>query len=208
MQDVVWKPVVGFEGLYEISSLGEVRSLDKTVTYYDPRWNHQTTRYNKGKLLALTPNLGGYLFVYLRKNGEYHSRYVHRLVAEAFIPNPKNKSNNCVDNLEWVTAKENTQHLTDSEYDWGAHCRGRHLSNEHKRKLSIACKGRSSYVRTAEWREKMSLQKSKPVRCVEAKETYVSVSVAASYYNVTPSAIYRAMSHGYKVGKKWTFVFV
>lgn len=96
----VWKDIKGYEGLYQVSNLGRVRSLN----------------YNKTKTvrtLKLTSNAKGYLQLILHKNGKISSRKVHRLVAEAFIPNPEelpqvnhkdeNKTNNCVDNLEWCT---------------------------------------------------------------------------------------------------------
>lgn len=100
----VYRDVVGYEGLYMVSNLGNVKSL----------------RYqNKKEEKVLTPisHHGGYLIVHL---GAKHIRMVHVLVARAFIKNPNgkkfvnhidgNKHNNCVDNLEWVTAKENVQH--------------------------------------------------------------------------------------------------
>lgn len=91
-----WRPVVGYEGLYEVSNLGRVK-----------RVVHMKTCVKKH----------GYVIVSLFKNGKTKSFSVHRLVAEAFIPNPDGKpqvnhideckTNNCIKNLEWVTAKEN-----------------------------------------------------------------------------------------------------
>ena len=96
----IWKDIQGYEGLYQVSNLGRVRSL-----------NYKKTK--TVKILKLTSNTKGYLQLILHKNGEISSRKVHRLVAEAFIPNPdglpqvnhkdENKQNNCVDNLEWCT---------------------------------------------------------------------------------------------------------
>lgn len=106
----VWKDVVHYEGLYEISNFGRVRNK-KTQ-----KIKVQKSNYNKktGK--------GGYLFVDLWKHNKGRREYVHRLVAMAFIPNPDNKpqvnhkdeikTNNEVSNLEWVTVKENNNYGT------------------------------------------------------------------------------------------------
>ena len=99
-----WTNIKGYEGLYLISDLGNVKSLRNNKT-------------RKEKILRLIRINSGYLIVCLSKNGERKNYYVHRLVAEAFLPNPKNypevnhkdenKSNNCVDNLEWCDRQYN-----------------------------------------------------------------------------------------------------
>ena len=110
-----WKPIKDFEGLYEVSNLGRVRSLDRHV-------KNQGTFVLRGKLLALTADKRGYKHLLLWKNGKSKLGLVHRLVAAAFIPNPcnlpqvnhkdENKGNNNVSNLEWCTAKYNSNYGT------------------------------------------------------------------------------------------------
>lgn len=112
MTALEWRPVVGFEGLYEVSSEGHVRRVGPT----------------KGARVGrcLNPTHGGrgpYYFVTLRRNGRSHSPVVHRLVAAAFIgPCPDGhevnhkdgtKRNNRVENLEYVTRSQNTKHAHD-----------------------------------------------------------------------------------------------
>jgi hypothetical protein len=108
-----WKKINGFEGFYEISSTGKIKSLSRKM------WNG--IRYWKSKEIILKPHLNnrGYYDISLRKNGKRKLIHVHRLVAEAFIPNPKNKkevnhlgkkNDNSIEKLEWVTSKENVQH--------------------------------------------------------------------------------------------------
>lgn len=98
-----WKNIKGTEGLYQISTLGRVKSLRKNIIL-------------KPSIVAKRNNKQGYQIVHIK----YKQYYIHRLVAEAFIPNTKNlpqvnhidgnKLNNNVKNLEWVTAKENIKH--------------------------------------------------------------------------------------------------
>lgn len=112
MEKEVWKPVRGFEGFYEVSNLGKVKSLDVVYVTKNGRMLHR-----KGKTLKPTPIDFGYSTVTLTKNGKYKRFLVHRLVADAFIPNPENKpfvdhiNTDATDyracNLRWVTAKEN-----------------------------------------------------------------------------------------------------
>lgn len=100
-----WKPIVGYEGLYEISNLGRVKNL----------------KFGKEKILKPANNRG-YLRVCLCRDGKGKMLSVHRLVAEAFIPNPmglpevnhkdENKINNCVSNLEWCNRLYNNNYGT------------------------------------------------------------------------------------------------
>lgn len=109
----IWKDIKGFEGLYQISNLGRVRALDRYVK------DRRSKRLVKGHILALRTDKD-YLSVSLWKNNTGHRFKVHRLVIEAFVPNPLNKrctnhkdgnkKNNCADNLEWNTHSENNSH--------------------------------------------------------------------------------------------------
>ena len=107
----MWKPVVGYEGLYEVSDSGQVRSISK---------HDRLGRFKEGKVKSSCNNGTGYLVVNLKVDGKQKMKTVHRLVAEAFIPNLEgkrcinhkdgNKQNNCVENLEWCTHSENNIH--------------------------------------------------------------------------------------------------
>lgn len=112
MKKEVWKDVKGYEGLYQVSNKGNVKSLDRLIVYKDGR-------KRKFKGVKLTSNTGkhGYPYVILSKNEHNKTFKVHRLVARAFIPNPdnlpqvnhkdENRANNNVENLEWCTTKYN-----------------------------------------------------------------------------------------------------
>ncbi len=106
----VWKPVVGYEGLYQVSNLGRIKST-----------NYKT--HKNEKILKLFKDYKGYLYVCLRKHGKAKFLKVHRLVLFAFMPQTdlfKNqvnhineiKTDNRLENLEWVTARENNVHGT------------------------------------------------------------------------------------------------
>lgn len=109
----VWIPVRGFEGVYEVSNLGSVRSIDRIGTY---------GRFWTGKTICQTILNSGYLSVSLYDCGRCEKRLVHRMVAEAFIDNPlsklevnhKNeiKTDNRACNLEWMTRVENANYGT------------------------------------------------------------------------------------------------
>ena len=115
----LWKDVKDYEGLYQVSTLGRVRSLDK---YIDAKNRNVDKVLRRGKILKPAYNKCGYLRVSLYKNGKRTSFYVHRLVAKAFIPNPDNlplvnhkdevKDNNYPYNLEWCTDEYNQHYGT------------------------------------------------------------------------------------------------
>jgi hypothetical protein len=114
----IWKAVTGYEGLYEVSSLGNVRSLDRVI-----RSKHNGTTLRKGRILTpFYEEKKGYYQVALSKDGKEKKQRIHRLVATAFLDNPFNytdinhkdeiKTNNKVDNLEWCTRKYNNNYGT------------------------------------------------------------------------------------------------
>lgn len=112
----VWRDVAGYEGLYQVSNQGNVRSIDRTIT------DGCRTRLYKGKHLKQFIDHRGYKVVTLSNQGKLKQIKVHRLVAAAFIPNPngypeinhkdERKCNNLVENLEWCTTQYNTSYGT------------------------------------------------------------------------------------------------
>lgn len=117
----IWKDIKGYEGIYQVSTFGRMKSLDRYVTR-----KNGAVQFYPGKFLKICYNKRVDVYeVHLRKNNKRKCFKVHRLVAEAFIENddPINKTtvnhkdgkreNNRVDNLEWATYSENEQHAYD-----------------------------------------------------------------------------------------------
>lgn len=111
----IWKPVKGYEGLYEVSDFGNVRSLSRRAGKI----------HIKGRVLKPFQNKNGYLCVCLSKAGTTKTVGIHRLVAAAFVSNPngkktvnhinEDKSDNRANNLEWLTLRENIHYGTRAE---------------------------------------------------------------------------------------------
>ena len=122
----IWKDVVGYEGLYQVSNMGRVKSLN----------------YGRERILKASDNGSGYLYVALCKKGKYKNFLVHRLVAMVFISNPENKPcidhidtnkrNNKVENLRWVTHEENMNNSLSKK----------HVSENHGQAKGIYCGGK------------------------------------------------------------------
>lgn len=122
----IWKNINGYEGYYQISNYGNVKSMERII--YDK--NGKLTHRLKEKIMKPYEVNGGYLQICLNKNGKRKPFKVHRLVAEHFLDNTydkkevnhkdRNVKNNNVNNLEWVTPKENMKHLEDNfDFDFG-----------------------------------------------------------------------------------------
>ena len=115
-ENEVWKDVVGYEGLYKVSDRGNVYSVERVSS--------QGKKIG-GRILRPRDHKDGYLRVNLYKNGRVKTKSIHRLVTEAFIPNPKklpqvnhkdeNPSNNELSNLEWCDARYNLNYGTRTE---------------------------------------------------------------------------------------------
>lgn len=131
MQGEIWKDVAGYEGIYQVSNMGRVKSLDRWRIRSDGQRQHFSS-----KILKPLSNRGGgkkgqakgrYYFVNLRDGHKYKSIFIHRLVLTAFVVNPdpdkfsqcnhidENTHNNALSNLEWCTPAQNINHGTRKE---------------------------------------------------------------------------------------------
>lgn len=127
--DEIWKPVVGFEGRYEVSSLGRFKALARPIKYKDGRQGFLNEKFIKGSIVNT-----GYIAVSFDTKTR---KFAHQVVAEAFLGaslyrqtvNHKdgNKTNNCVSNLEWATYKQNNDHA-----------RARGLNNQHGERTNLS----------------------------------------------------------------------
>ena len=134
----IWRDIKDYEGLYKVSNLGRVRSVDHYVKH-----SYGGLRLVKGKLLSIN-NINGYSVVSLSKNGKTKTYKLHRLVAQTFISNPNNKphidhintirTDNRVENLRWVTVTENHNNPLSLEHLSNA-IKGHVVSEETKEKI-------------------------------------------------------------------------
>ena len=223
MEEEIWKPIKDYEGLYEVSNLGRVKSL-----------NYRGTR--KERILKNTERSNGYLAIGLIKNGKTKMFRVHRLVAEAFIPNPENKpcvdhintirDDNRVENLRWVTYKENNNNpLTKKKYsenhreqDGENHpMYGKHHTEETKKKISEAKKGKTLSEETRKKMSEANKGKNNPNSKLviqinpstnEIINTYFGVREAARQTGFDQSNISRCCRGEQKIhkGYKWMFL--
>ena len=113
MKNEIWKPIKGFENIYEVSNLGRVESLARSIKAMYGKATHYSEQKVKERILKPSFSTYGYAYVTLSKNGKSKTTLVHRLVAEAFLDNPdnlpcvnhkdENPRNDTVENLEWCT---------------------------------------------------------------------------------------------------------
>lgn len=193
----IWKDIQGYEGLYQVSNLGRVKSLgrfiDRLVT--GNYWQEE-------RILKPNKTKHGYLMVALRKNNKPNYFKVHRLVAITFIPNPENKpqidhinaikTDNTVNNLRWVTAKENVNNPLNMVHLIGKNhpMFGKKHSEETKNKM----RGKNN-------------PRAHKVRNLETKEIFDTVTEAEKKYNLSCGCIAYAIKHnGRSAGYHWEYL--
>lgn len=201
----LWKPISGFENLYEVSNLGRVKALERLV------WNNGGLQHKHERILKQNDNRS-YKMVVLCKDGKTFPRLVHRLVATEFVPNPESKpivdhidtdpSNNSADNLRWATTQENCLNPLTRLHGsiakighpfWGREFtpeerrkiadknRGRKLTDEQRKKLSDAHKNNpkalAAALRNIELARQAKLKRHREKRALNRKENdYVPVT--------------------------------
>ena len=193
----IWKDVQGYEGLYQVSNLGRVKSLGRFIDRL------VSGRYwQEERILKPNKTKYGYLMVELRKNKKPKSFLVHRLVAMTFISNPENKpevdhinadkTNNNVNNLRWVTAKENVRNPLNMVHLIGKNhpMFGKKHSEETKNKM----RGKNN-------------PRARKVRNIETKEIFDTVTEAEKKYNLSSGCIKCAIRKNWKsAGYHWEYV--
>lgn len=168
----IWKDIPGYEGIYQASIDGYIRSVDRKVVRSDG-----VTQILKGVVLSQSLNQSGYYNVSLRKNGKAKSFLVSRLVAFTFIDNPdrlpevnhKNeiKTDNRVENLEWITRQDNCNYGTRNARH-SSYMRGKYKGDQHSHPHPVVCLTtgeRFSCIREAAERYKIKSQSSISACC-------------------------------------------
>lgn len=223
----MWKEIKGYEGLYEVSENGEVRSR--------PR------KGSAGGLMKSHKDAKGYLVLGLTKQGRQTTKRIHRLVAEAFLPNPDNlpevnhkdedKTNNCVSNLEWCTTQYNHDYGTRTQRAAETQCRkircvetGEEFNSiteaalskgVDRSGLSKVCQGKLHELGGYHWcyaeDENPDTTKRKNCRavlCVETQEAFPSAKVASENKGCDASGITKVCRGKGKTcgGYHWQYV--
>lgn len=141
MTEEIWKDIEGYEGGYQVSNLGRVRSVERFIKFKQN--GKEVVKRYKSKILQPYRDKDGYLRVLLSYGGKRKNDFIHRFVAQAFIVNPENKpqvnhintikEDNRVENLEWVTCLENIRHKWENGKHDTSYCSG---INHYKHKFS------------------------------------------------------------------------
>jgi len=211
MIEEVWVDIEGFEGLYQVSSMGRVKSFDRVTR------NIIRPFIKKGRILKPNPDGHGYVYVTLFKDGIRSRVKVHRLVANAFIPNPENKpeidhinsirDDNRLENLRWVTRSENNKNPIWIERQRAAAV-GRVILPETRIKISQKCKGHRVNMEAI---QKMAESRMRAVEAYDANwiliKSFKNLSEACEFANVSKMAIVNACKGKTKTsgGYKWKY---
>ena len=173
-----WRDIKGYEGKYQVSNLGRVKSLN----YH---------RENREEILSNVPDKYGYLIVSLCKNGKELAFKIHRLVALHFIENPnnypqinhkdENKQNNRADNLEWCTAKYNNNYGTRTQRQ-SEKLKGKHRTEDTKNKISNTRKDKGLAKGSKN-------PASRKIKCITTDKEFNCIREAGEYYKLTDSQV-------------------
>lgn len=186
----VWHDVKGYEGLYQVSNLGRVKSLERNIKM------RQYVLHTVEKIMKPIFDGKGYNQITLCKSGKMKRISIHRLVATHFIPNTENKpfinhingikTDNRVENLEWCTPSENNLHMYRVLGHKGTML-GRKASEETRRKIIES--------------------NNKPVLCIELNQTFPSAKAASLWLKMSPDAVSASIRKHCKCkGYTWTYI--
>lgn len=170
--DEIWKDVKGYEGMYQVSNLGRVKSLERQIVGIK-------SKYIRERILKQSPDGKGYMMAWLYFKNKRVSAKVHRLVAEAFIPNTENKpqidhinaikTDNRVDNLRWCTEKENSCNPITAKRNCEAHYRDKGKCNSKVLQMSMDGVPIKEWICMSDVERELGIQHSHIVGCCKGR---------------------------------------
>ena len=170
MEKEIWRDIAGYEGYYQVSNLGRIRSLDKMQNY------NGSARLHKGRILKPNNDGRGYLIVDLSKNSRSATRSIHRLVAMAFLDNPNNlpqvnhKDEDKTNNFVFVN-EDGSVDLNKSNLEWCTYSYNNNYGTKKERTMKSSCKMVLQYTKKgdfiAEWYGTRDAQRNTGIHCCD-----------------------------------------
>lgn len=178
----IWKDIIGYETLYQVSNIGRVRSLDRVIIK-----SNGVAQFFKGKIIKPIENTDGYFQVKLCKNGSSHTIRVHQIVAQHFLDKPMcknnnvyevnhkdfNRKNNNVNNLEWVTHTENINYSAKSNNYKKRNYYGKNNPNYGNHKLSAFYKNNPEIAKEKTSRPKQLNGRAVKIELYDSNMNYI-----------------------------------
>ena len=177
----IWKDVIGYEGLYQVSNLGRVKSYDKVIPQYFNDNRGEVLMHRKGKIMKISVyKREGYCYISLSKNGIKKKHKIHRLVALAFISNSNPKEFDMINHIDGNVRNNNANNL-----EW---------TNNYGNQIHAIKIGLNKNVGVNSWWSKLTEEQVRFIRKNYKPRGEYNCCTMAKMFNVTPNTIYNVIN--------------